>query len=738
MAGKGSAQARLDKTARIIAEGMLADVCSCYVMRAGEVLELFATHGLDPNAVHVTRLRVGEGLIGEIAAHTRSLALADAWSHPQFVYRPETGEDFFRSLMGVPLVQANRVIGVLAVQTKDEREFDDWQVGTLETVGMVISELLAATELVKRDELFPSQGNAVLPQKMQGLALNGGVGIGLAILHRPEVRIGRLVSEDAGIEKERLKAALDELISDVDRLMSLSNSKDQRAGKDFLEVLEAYQMFAADSGLIRKIEAGIDIGLTAEAATQKMHEDMRIRMHQIGNPLIRERILDLDDLVNRLLRVLTRNESDIDMPDQAILVARSIGPAELLNYDASKLVGLVLEEGSPTLHAVVIAKALDIPVVGQIKDLLARVDALDPLIVDGKSGQLIIRPVTELQEIYAESATALAQQKELYVSERNLASTTLDDVKVTLLLNAGLEIDVPALDQTGAEGVGLFRTELSFLSATELPSVTEQSTFYRRILDGAGDRPVTFRTLDVGGDKVLPYWQVYGVEENPAMGWRAIRIGLDQPSLLRQQLRALFIAGEGRNLRILFPMVSTVSELAAVKAIMKKEYDRCQNDGRRGPSQLQVGAMIEVPALLWQIEDVLKMVDFLCVGTNDLLQFVFAADRGNARLQGRYDVLSQPVMRLLGGLREAADEAAVEVTVCGEMAGNSLEALALLGLGYRRLSMNASAIGPVKRMVRSVDIGKISPFIQGLRQDSGSSLRPKLRAFARDNGIFLA
>lgn len=738
MAGKGTAQARLDKTVRVIAEGMRADVCSCYVMRAGEVLELFATHGLDPEAVHVTRLRVGEGLVGEIAAHTRTLALADAWSHPQFVYRPETGEDFFRSLMGVPLIQAGRVIGVLAVQTREEREFDSWQVETLETVAMVISELLSATELVNRGELFPANGNAILPQKIQGVSLNQGVGIGFALLHRPDIRIGRLVSEDPDAEKVRLHAALDVLKADVDELMELSDIKEGAHSRDYVDVLEAYRMFAADSGLIRKIEAGIDSGLTAEAATQKMHEETRMRMQQISNPMIRERVLDLDDLVSRLLNGLTQDHVKIDMPERAILVARSLGPAELLNYDAKKLAGLVLEEGSSTMHATVIAKALDIPVVGQVKDVLARVDSLDSLIADGNTGQVIIRPAEELKEIYAESANALARQKQAYVQERHLPSTTLDGHCVSLLLNAGLEIDMPALAHTGADGIGLFRTELSFLSAAEMPDVREQASLYKKILMEADGRPVTFRTLDVGGDKILPYWRASRVEENPAMGWRALRIGLDQPSLLRQQIRALFNAAAQTSLRIMFPMVSAVDEFVAAKRIAIDELERRRAKSVPIPETVLVGAMIEVPALLWQIDELSDHADFLCIGTNDLLQFIFAADRSNSNVHDRYDVLSQPVLRLLRDVAESLGETQTEVTICGEMAGRPVDALALIGLGYRRLSMTPAAIGPVKRAVRSTDISRLEPFVRDLCNDSRRSVRSKLRGFAQDHSILLS
>lgn len=737
MAGRGSAQARLDKTVRVIAEGMQADVCSCYVMRAGEVLELFATHGLDQQAVHVTRLRVGEGLVGEIAAHTTALALADAWSHPQFVYRPETGEDFFRSLMGVPLIQANRVIGVLAVQTKEERKFDPWQVETLETVAMVVAELMSATELVNRSELFPADGSSILPQKIQGVGLNSGVGIGQALLHKPDVRVGRLVADDPVVEKERLHTALAELSADVDKLLALRPTKDGDVGKDYEEVLETYRMIAMDSGLIRKIETAIDSGLTAEAATQKVHEETRIRMEQISNPIIREKILDLDDLNTRILRALTDDDAPVHVPENSILVAHSLGPAELLGYETDKLAGLVMEEGSSTMHAVVIAKALDIPVVAQVKKVFSRVDSLDPLIIDGDSGQLMIRPAQEMLEIYSESARALVRQKEEYERERDLPSETKDGTSIELLLNAGLEIDLPAIEQTGVQGIGLFRTELSFLAAAEYPGVAHQTALYERILKEAKGRPVTFRTLDVGGDKVLPFWQGPLGEENPAMGWRALRIGLDQPGLLKQQIRAMCLASGGETLRLLFPMITTVEEVRAARALAIIELDRCRDRGLSVPAQIEFGAMIEVPALLWQLEELSQHIDFICVGTNDLVQFVFASDRGNARVHERYDALSQPILRLLQDIQERAQALGLEVTVCGEMAGQPIEVLALIGLGYRRLSMQASAVGPIRRTVRSVDLNKLTPFVASLSDHAGSSVRSKVRAFAQDHGISL-
>ena len=425
MAGVGAVQGRLDKVVALIAQDLRADVCSCYVMRAGEVLELFATFGLSQKAVHLTRLRVGEGLVGEIAAHARPLALADAWSHPQFVYRPETGEDFFRSLMGVPMIQAGRVIGVLVVQTKEERPFNDWEVETLETVAMVIAELMAATQVVKREELFQSEGNALLHVRLAGAALHPGVGIGVAVMHKPHVRIGRLVSDDPVAEQHRLHNALNALRKEVDDLIDGSHGDAEAYG----DILEVYRMFADDRGWISRISEVISSGLTAEAAVQKVHDDTRVRIMQVNDPILRERLQDLDDLANRLLSILSGGGMRAELPDNAILVCRSIGPTELLDYDRRKLKGLVMEEGSPTMHAAVVAKALDIPVLAQVQGALARIDAFDLIVLDANAEQIILRPSEEIIELYTAAVDARTKQKAMYAAIRDLPAVTKDGIK---------------------------------------------------------------------------------------------------------------------------------------------------------------------------------------------------------------------------------------------------------------------------------------------------------------------
>lgn len=734
MAGGGTAQDRLNKVVKLIAVDMVAEVCSCYVMRAGEVLELFATEGLLPEAVHKTRLRVGEGLVGDIAAHARSLALSDAQSHPMFAYRPETGEEIYNSLVGVPIVRSGRVIGVLVVQNKSRRHYTDEEVETLETVAMVLAELVSSGELIERGELAPVDGNALLPVRLEGVRLNAGVGIGQAVMHDAGIVIRHLVAENPDAEAERLKQGLDRLRSDLDELLE---SQDLPGG-EHREVLETFRMFADDAGWIGRIGEAIRSGLTAEAAVQKVHEDTRLRMSQVTDSYLRERLHDLEDLANRLLKHLVSDEDSAgakhELPENAVLICRTMGPTELLDYDRRKLRGLVLEEGSPTMHVAIVARALDIPVIGRVKDALAKVEAMDLVIVDGDNGQLLVRPSDDLQEMFAASLRARADKKAAYAAMRDLPAVTRCGTEVRLMLNAGLQLDLPQLDATGAHGIGLYRTEIPFMARPQLPDVPAQTLLYSRILDQAAGKPVVFRTLDVGSDKLLPYWQSGG-EDNPAMGWRSIRITLDRPAVLRHQLRALVAAAAGRDLHVMFPMVAEVAEFVQARTLLDMELTRRAEAGGEAPSTIQVGTMLEVPALAWQMDTLLQRIDFLSVGSNDLTQFMFAVDRGNPRIADRYDVLSPGMLSFLRWLVKRCRAAGKPISVCGEMAGRPLEALALLGVGVRTLSMSAPSVGPVKAMIRSLDLPGLEEFILGLLDLPDHSLRERLRAFAIDHGI---
>jgi phosphotransferase system enzyme I (PtsP) len=462
-------------------------------------------------------------------------------------------------------------------------------------------------------------------------------------------------------------------------------------------------------------------------------------MKQISDPYIRERLTDLEDLANRLQHHLSADivlAPPAALPEDVVLIARSMGPAELLDYDRSRLRALVLEEGSPTAHVAVVARALDIPVVGRVKGALDNIETGDVIAVDGDNAQVMIRPGEDVEQSIQLSLSERRHRRARYQALKDLPATTLDGVTVALHMNAGLLLDLPELAATGADGIGLFRTELPFMVRNDFPSVEDQADLYRRILDQAGRRPVVFRTLDIGGDKLLPYLPEMA-EENPAMGWRAIRIALDRPAMLRQQLRALIAAAQGRPVAVLFPMVAEIAEFDAAKRILAIELARAAERGVAVPKHLAVGAMLEVPALIWQLKALCGRADFISVGSNDLMQFLFAKDRGNPRLADRYDVLSPPALSCLAEIARITGAAGVPLSVCGEMAGGTLEAMTLIGLGFRSLSMSPSSIGPVKAMTRSLRIGPLRHYLAALTQQSDHSLREKLREFARDHAVAL-
>ena len=736
MAGSGSAQERLDRIVRVVAAEMVAEVCSAYIMRAGEVLELFATEGLRPEAVHRTRLRVGEGLVGVIAATARPLALAEAQSHPDFAYRPETGEEIYHSLMGAPILRGGHVLGVLVVQNRTPRHYTEDEVEILQTIAMIVAELAASGDLVNPLEIAQGQGGTLLPLRIVGVRLNAGLAIGPAVLHEPKVIIRQVVAEDVEGELARLRGAVAAMREAIDELVATSR---QFGAGEHHDVIETYRMFAADRGWVARIADAIRSGLTAEAAVEKVADDTRGRMMQVSDPYLRERLFDLEDLANRLQQHLSGRPPSAawaELPPEFILVARAMGPAELLDYGRRRIMGLVLEEGSPTAHVAIVARAFDIPVVGRVEDATSRIEAGDLVIVDGDHAQILVRPSEDIRQSVAAAVEARTRRRAFYETLSSVPPISRDGVSIKLMLNAGLLLDLAQLGTTGAEGVGLFRTEFPLMIRDTFPGVDELTEFYKRVFDQAECRPVFFRTLDIGGDKVLPYLP-HAFEDNPAMGWRALRIGLDRPAMLRQQLRALIRAAAGRTLFIKFPMVAEVAELERARALVDMELARAACEGRALPQTVKVGVMLEVPSLLWQLPALCERIDFLSVGTNDLLQFLFACDRGNPRLADRYDPLSAPMLALLREIIARTREAGVSLSMCGDMAGNPIEAMVLIALGFRTLSMAATAIGPVKTMIRSLDTAAVAGYLDDIGNRPDHSLRPKLEAYARDHEVAL-
>ena len=737
MAEPVSAQDRLDKVVVLIAANMVAEVCSVYVLRVDGTLELYATEGLKHEAVHQTVLKADEGLVGLVASEANPMNLSDAQAHPAFSFRPETGEEIYHSFLGVPILRAGNTLGVLVVQNRARRTYTEEEEEALQTTAMVLAEMIASGELssLARPGAEPAARHAL---HLVGTSLSDGIALGHVVLHEPRVVITNVIADDVPKELKRLDAAIATFRADLDRLL---DHGEMAEGGEHREVLEAYRMFGYDQGWLHKMREAVATGLTAEAGVERVQSDTRARMLRASDPYLRDRLHDLDDLANRLMRVLMGQDhapSREQLPENAILVARSMGPAALLDYDRKRLRGLVLEEGGPTSHVSIVARALGIPAVGEISNATGLVEPGDAIIVDGATGDVHMRPPADIETAYAERVKLRARRQAQYRALRDRACVTKDGHKMALMINAGLTIDLPHLDETGAAGIGLFRTELQFMVADSLPRTNDQLGLYRAVLDAAGKRPVTFRTLDIGGDKVLPYMRNIE-EENPALGWRAIRLGLDRPGLLRAQVRALLRAAGGRELRIMFPMIAMVEEFDKAKALVEVELTHLRRHGHALPERVQIGTMLEVPALLFQLDELMGRVDFLSVGSNDLMQFLYAADRGNARVSHRFDPLSAPVLRALKDIADIGRKHGKPVALCGELASQPIGALALAILGYRSLSLSPSAVGPVKALLVDLDCRKgESAILPLLQQPVGSvSIRHKLEGFAAAEGLQL-
>ncbi len=742
MAEPKDTQTRLDMVVRAIAANMVAEVCSLYLLRANDLLELFATEGLNPAAVHKTHLRIGEGLVGLIAETADFVSLPDAQSHPHFAYKPETGEEIFKSLMGVPMLRGGRVIGVLVVQNRTMRQYEEEEIESLQTVAMILAEVVAteAQPDVKADlqnGTAPGIG-AVLAEvrshRFHGRGLAEGIAFGKVVLHAPRVDITHFIASDIKAERAALDEALKALLKELE--VMLSSDKLSRAG-DHRDVLEAYQMFAKDHGWTTRLREAVDAGLTAAAAAERVQMENRARMQRVNDPYLRERLQDLDDLSNRLLRHLTGQihaPGAAQLPDNTIVVARSLGPTELLDYDRSKLAGVVVEEGSDTSHVAIVARALEIPMVGGATDILDWVEPGDSIILDGELGAVYVRPTQDVVIAYEERMAVRARKQARFDALRGTPAMTTDGAHVRLDINAGLMVDLPHLDDTGADGIGLFRTELQFLISAVFPRLEVQRNLYSRVLDAAGHRQVIFRSLDVGADKSLPYLRQRG-EENPALGWRGTRLAMERPSLLRYQVRALLGAAAGRELNLMFPMISEISEFKQARALVDQEVERHRRLGISPPARMRIGAMLEVPALVWQLPYLLPLVDFISIGSNDLLQFFYAYDRDNPKFAGRYDPLGAPTLQLMQQIVQQCDAHGVPVSVCGELASRPLEAMALIGLGYRALSMSPISIGPVKLMVVNLPAAEAASLLNKALNENSQHIRKMLMEFATQHDI---
>ncbi|MDX1292291.1 MAG: phosphoenolpyruvate--protein phosphotransferase [Hyphomonas sp.] len=734
MAEEGETRSRLDKVVRLIASTMVADVCSIYLRLQDGALLLIATEGLKAAAVAATRLSENEGLVGLVARRAEPMAIQDAPRHGSFSYRPETGEDPFHAFLGVPILRGGRVIGVLTVQNRTERAYDDEEVDNLQTIAMVLAEIV--------DRIDPEALNNGGDKKRErntasltGRVFCEGLGYGRAVLHDPVVPAAKFFAADQVAESKRLTEGMAELQASIDRMMAMDGAA---LGEDPRDVMETYRLLAHDPSWAEKLQEGVKSGLTAEAAVDRARREHRARLQSARDPYLRERLHDLEDLDNRLLRILGGEEGKPQFSEErSVLVARRLGPAEILEYSNTGLRAILMEEAAASSHAAIVARALGIPTLGGIKGLTTRIDQGDWVIVDAEEGTLHIRPDDTLYDAYKGRVSLRSERQARYDKLKGLPARTTDGTDVSLMLNAGLDLDMDMMKQAGADGVGLFRTEFQFLVSESLPKLHDQIDLYKRVLDKAEGKPVIFRTVDLGGDKILPALNLQR-EENPALGWRSIRFALDHKGLFRRQLRALVRAAGDRPLTIMFPMVTVPSEFEEARDLLLKEVEWSATRTGRRPERVEIGVMLETPALAYGLPELAGKAEFLSVGTNDLMQFFFAADRMTPHVSDRYDLVSPSALRFLKEVSDACTTHGIRMSACGEATGSPLAALCFVALGFTALSMSAGSIGPVKQMVRSLDLKAFRPDFLAALDAPAPDFRNQVLALAAEHGIELS
>jgi len=720
-----SGAASLPDIATLVCQELPADACAIYVARAGEFLELAATHGLNISAVGRTRLRIGEGIIGIVASSGDALNLADAQNHPRFAYKSEIGEENFTAMLAMPVKRAGRILGVLSLQNRQPKAFAPLEVESVATVAMLLAEILARAGATN----LPEEGlGDALPRRYAGHILAPGIARGTVLAYGAAPPIVHLLTDDPEAELKRLNRAVDQANRSLDGLIAASLP----GGNAPRDVLDAYRMVAQSAGWLTRVKEAISDGLTAETAVDKIARDLRERMRKIGDPYLRERLADIEDMIGRLMVALGGAAPKPERADGFLLLVRRLGPADLLDWHARGITGVAIEEASASGHAAILARALGLPALQVERGAVEAAHEGDEALIDAEGATFILRPEPEVVQVYDRALFARSIRTAELAKYRDLPARTRDGTAISLMLNVGLALELDQLDRTGADGIGLYRTEIAALASGGLPDVAAQAAEYGKVLDRAHGRRVQFRTLDLGADKLLP-GEPGPAEENPAMGWRSLRVGLDRPAILRRQLRALLLGAQGRPLSIMFPMVATVEEFRLARDLLEAEAARI----RPAPETLEAGTMIEVPSLLFQLPGLLAEADFVSVGTNDLMQFLFAADRGTPELADRYDTLSAPVLEMIERLATACAEADVPLSICGEAAGRPLDALAFAAVGVTTLSMSGNAILPVKAMLAAADLTTFRPILRELRRAgaAGGSIREPLAGWAREHNL---
>ncbi len=722
----------LDAFVKAIASGMETEVCSLYLFEPTQQrLTLRATIGLDRDSVGKVSMRTSEGLVGLVIETMQPVAVADAISHPRYKYFPETGEERYHSFLGVPVQSShNEPIGVLVTQTLRKRKFTASEGRLLRAAANQLAQLLnhfrlrqtLATKEKERDEYrrrmieanrqlkdyekVGGKTRLAAPVKIRRprlVGLGAAPGFGHGVAHLVGTFLNtidmNLRADDCGEELHRLAESLSKARAELTALKARMSSL---MPENELKIFDAHRAILEDDEFIERIRAAIESGYAAESALFRVIDGLSASMLAMADSYLRERASDFRDVGHRLLRHLRREDSRSPFVHPTILVAEELTLSQLTLLSHENLAGIALQSGGVTSHAAILARSFEIPTVVGIEHLMEAVGEGDNLVLDGNSGILYIKPSVEVQREYERLSKQYNTFRRELMAHPAEHAATHDGHRVQMLANIGLQNDIEIALKYGAEGVGLFRSEFSFLTYEDFPDENEQVAMYNRLLKPVGNRPVTIRTLDIGADKYPSYMRVPR-EDNPFLGWRSIRVSLEMPSLFKLQLRAILRSAARHNARVLFPMISSMDELRSARELLSEAQAELYREGIEHDPHIPVGAMIEVPAAVWLAPRLIKEVDFFSIGTNDLIQFLLAVDRNNPKVARLYEPLHPAVLAAISQVFNVANDAGKTVCICGEMASDPMATLILVGMGLTQLSLSPLFIPVVREVVRKVN-----------------------------------
>ncbi|MDQ7049906.1 MAG: phosphoenolpyruvate--protein phosphotransferase [Enterobacterales bacterium] len=715
---------------------IVSKVCSelgvevCSIFLADHQLNQFvlkAAQGLNPDSIGHLKIDFNEGLVGLVGQREEPIHLHSADSHPAFHYVEDIREEDLSAYLGVPIIHQRKVLGVIAIQQKEARPFEIDEETFLITLAAQISSVLSDNET---DQLIEDELSPPLIRCINGIPASSGVAIGLAKVVFPTIDLSSIpkrIIQDVPKEIKKLHKAVKRTHLQLEKM---SNRMKGLISDQELSLFDAYQQILGSAGIEKEVEEQIEAGYWAPYALKTVINKHLKAFRSMEDPYLRERAQDIEDLANRVLANLMRKETLLFEPQEnTILVAETISASMLAEIPLENICAVVSLKGSSTSHAGILTKALGLPaIMGLDPCQINRLDGKQ-MIVDAYNGQIFISPDPELISQYEKLITeekALSADLEKEHDEPNL---TRDGTKIELLVNSSHPIDFEKARQSGAKGIGLYRTEIPFMQQQQFPSEATQVQIYRTIMQGFEGMPVTIRTLDIGGDKQLPYFKI--VEDNPFLGWRGVRVTLDHPEIFLVQLRAIFKASINRkNVKIAIPMISTVEELDASLRLINRAFAEIEGEITRPDEKLyrpKIGIILEVPSMLYQLKSVAKRVDFISIGTNDLIQYLLAVDRNNLRLRNLYSHFQPPVLKVMKQLIRECQQAKIELQICGEMASDPLAAIVLIGMGYRELSMTAGNISRVKRAIRHFSIHEMKQLSeQVMRYETAAKVKDAL------------